>query len=122
MDSSPLNRLASGGFAGFAPDEASELADSTREQCASTGDARYCFIADTLELLDRWWTEHESAGGVPRSIAESIDEELKASLPEILAEVRPADGTTKAKSMCDRIRALLTGPSEWLARGDARGS
>ncbi|MDQ6615420.1 MAG: hypothetical protein M3083_11920 [Actinomycetota bacterium] len=85
-----------------------------------TGDARYSVLGQLFGRIGDWWDDDEQ--GVPQTLAAAIDRAVQDSLPEVLEEKNPANGTQLAALLAERIHPLLVPTREWFARGGGGSS
>jgi hypothetical protein len=109
-----LHALADGGVAAVPPERWEDVAVECDARAQATGDARYPVIQQVLLETFEWWDER---GGVPRAIANQIQDVITKELPPTLGASSPADGYVLATKLAHNLRALLTGTSDWIERG-----
>lgn len=104
MESLPLRRLAAEGLDAVAPHDVRGLSRWCWEEGVRTGDARYCVVAKTLELVASSYEDWDAIpiGDIDRAIAED--------LASILEEKNPAAASLRAWRMKERVQTALT---EW---------
>lgn len=107
MEERMLARLAAEGFRAVPASHLGELGHWCRDWCAETGDARYCFLADTLDALHEWWSEKDKYGGVDVQLAERIDQVLQGSLQSVLHEREPLVAVRYARSLTATLRQIV---------------
>ena len=108
-----LEALAADGFDAVRPEELDNLAAACRTNCESTGDGRYCILADLFGAIDDWWSEHDKSGGVPQYIERDLSGMLRSHLLPILRSEDPARATMLATMLLREIEPRLTGPAGW---------
>jgi hypothetical protein len=114
---SPLDDLASHGLQAIPASRFLEAAEDCAARASATGDARYPILHQVMgEVLD-WWTDHDERGGIPAAVVSEINGVITQQLPIVLALEQPTDGYAAAVRLADDLRALRTGPEEWIARG-----
>jgi hypothetical protein len=84
-----LHALADGGVAAVPPERCEDVAVECDARARATGDARYPVIQPVLLETFEWWDER---GGVPRAIANQIQDVITKELPPTLGASSPADG------------------------------
>jgi hypothetical protein len=112
---STLEDLAGGGFSRVPPTRLGELAENCWADCEETGDARYCILASAIYSVDRWWQEHDQAGGVPAALVQLIEAAFITALPEVLTAEGAEKAAQAARGLRIEVEAVLTGPSHWPA-------
>jgi hypothetical protein len=106
--------LANGGVAAVPPERWEDVAVECDARARATGDARYPVIQQVLLQALEWWDDR---GGVPRAIADQIQDVITKQLPTTLAATSPAEAYGLATNLAGDLRALLTGTSDWIERG-----
>lgn len=109
-----IRRLAVDGF-----DNLGQLGEDSWDYGEATGDARYCSIGRMLLLIHEWWIEHDECGGVPKAVVAELEQLLGPRLVAILDAPEAGVASRLARSLREEVEARLTGPGDWLARGDA---
>jgi len=112
VDLSTLRQLADDGLSSVSAD-LPDLVAWCRNWCLETGDARYCFLAEMLHVIDNWWGEHDERGGIPEALLEQLDSLMKASLPLVLDADSPSAGAQRAEALRHEAAELLTSPDDW---------
>ena len=112
MDSSTLRRLGEGGFAAVPWDQLHDLSAWCRDRCETTGEARYCVLADILKMIDLWDNQ-----GVPTALLDGVEREL-TGLPAVLDADAEA-GTLLAVRLRDDVGRFLVSTDEWVNQGYA---
>lgn len=116
MTSERLHLLASDGFEGVRPTEFADLAAWCRDWCVATGDARFCLLSETLQLIFDAFGEQ----GLPAAISDAIDEALRRALPHILLATDLSSGSQQANYLLNEIGNLPLWPEQWLRIGLVR--
>ena len=112
-----LTALAQEGLQGVSVDRLEKVAEECDARARETGDARYPVLEQVLIQMSSWWGER---GGIPTALANEADALFKAQLPDTLAAESAAEGYVRATSLAQELRGLMTGPSNWVARGYLR--
>jgi hypothetical protein len=105
MDHSLLYRLASNGVAAFPPDDLSALAELCGEHGEFTGDARYCSLQRTIEIVDLLFQED---GAVELRLVNRIDQMLGEQLPGVLNAAEAVDGAQAARRLRLEILSAIS--------------
>lgn len=100
-----LMRFAVDGYPRSA-DAISELVEPCWDEGATTGDARWCFLADLFAQLAAV-IENTEANGIPLAAARSIDEALGHWLPDVVDTLDPIDGTLAAATLRREVGRLV---------------
>ena len=114
MDSSTLRRLGVGGFDAVSWDELHDLSEWCRDWCESTGDGRYCTLADVLRMIDEWDDQ-----GVPSELLSEVERALTA-IPGII-DSESSSGAVLAVGLREEVARFLLPPSEWVRQGYVEG-
>jgi hypothetical protein len=116
VDSSTLRRLGEGGFDAVPWDELHDLSEWCRDWCETTGDGRFCVLADVLRMIYQWDSQ-----GVPTDLLTRVEAALTA-IPGIM-DADVTSGTLLAVGLREEVGSSLLSPGEWIAQGYAsRGS
>jgi hypothetical protein len=93
--------LARDGLAAFPPSAFPELGNWLRDFGVATGDARYYALSDLVHDL-----AHPFSGGrgVPVAVTASVDDEIRAGIPEVL----DAEDSSFAASQAHNLHAKVT--------------
>jgi hypothetical protein len=110
VDSSTLRRLAQGGFAVVPVDELHDLSVWCRDRCETTGDARYCVLADVLTMIYQWDDQ-----GVPTELLAGVEQVL-TGLPALL-DADPEAGSLLAVRLRDDVGRCLLSTDDWIDQG-----
>lgn len=105
MDLSSLQRLADEGIGRFPPVSLVELSEWCWSVGEDSGDARYCVISRTLDMLsDLFDASYES---VASRLVERLDTDLARLLPEVLDASSSQEGTRKAAVLRESLAAAI---------------
>jgi hypothetical protein len=102
LDRSDLDRLVDLGLSGFPPSRLSLLAYWLWDWSRETGDARYSFLARSVEeLADGFETDR-----VPTWLVERYDDVLRNFLPAVLRSETAAEGAHWASELAQALHRL----------------
>jgi hypothetical protein len=99
-----LSRLAESGFSAVPPYEFSGLSDELWAAGASTGDARWCWLARSVELLRQTWDERQV---VPGRLADDLASTLSQWIPAVVDAPGPEEGTHLASVLFQDLALQL---------------
>ena len=111
MDSSTLDRLASGGFQAVPVSAFPDLQAWCSDWCVQTGDSRYCIISNVLGRIYDWFGEQ----GVPTALVVPVETQLMRGLTDALTSPDAASGAHFAREMNDALP--LYDPNSWEEHG-----
>lgn len=107
MDRSALLQLAEGGLAAFPPSSLADLAAWCWDFGEASGDARYCSLSRTLDMIAEPFEEH---GALDSAVVAVINAVLHDALGDVLSAESPQDGAILARSLrfeiSERVRAV----------------
>lgn len=104
MNRESLRRLADSGLAALPPDGLVDLAAWCRDWCEATGDGRYGIVGETLDVLSRWFEEHDKYGGVPTELVGELDALLERELPSILDAEDPSSAAILSRGLREAVQ------------------
>lgn len=106
MDLEQIRRLATGGIAAYPPTALPSAAEWLWDYGEATGDARYCSVSRSLELITAAFDANYE--GLAAGVLADLDGILAAQLPGILGANLPPDGSTFARLMREAVARALT--------------
>jgi hypothetical protein len=115
-----LERLVDQGFGQAVGPNLRELARGCRIACETSGDARYCVVAQMLDGLAAWLEDHDESGGVPIELLGEIQSVVAQGLPAVLDADSSATGTAIARSLRETVLRMRSEPDEWKKGGWAK--
>jgi hypothetical protein len=81
MDQSSLHRLAKQGLRQLPPSSLPDLAEWCWDSGETSGDARYCSLSRTLNLI---WGTFEPHGAASRELVDALDQLLSTQLTAVI--------------------------------------
>ena len=114
MSREELLRLAGQGLAAYPPSGIGGLAEASSELCETTGDVRYCVIADGLRIFARWLASHGDGAAIPNGSVAELDE-LFRRIPSILDESEPEVAIALARAFKEETEVVVEHAEERLA-------
>lgn len=103
MDQHSLLLIARNGLAALPPDRLGELADWCWDFGEASADARYLILWRVFREIDAAFGR---VGALETSRVEQINDLLRSSLPEIVAEDNTLEGGTLAATLRHRLNEL----------------
>ncbi len=95
-----LQKLAAAGIPQFPPAELATLFDWCWDYGESTGDARYCSLSRSIQVINELF---EPYGAVPTELINSLDGVLAARLVTVISAPSPEAGSKLAKALRQEI-------------------
>jgi hypothetical protein len=99
-----LERLAREGLAALPPLLLPDIANDCWDRGAITGDARYCLLWRSLDLIAQIF---EDRGQLPTPIVDELNGAFARLLPGALDATTAEEGTGLARILDDEIRSVL---------------
>lgn len=104
MGAASFEILARNGIRRLSKDQIRDLAVQARASAVDTGDARFCFLSQTLARI----AEHfEQAGAIEPDLEAAINQVLRIELKPALSEADPEAGSAAAARLEERVRDVL---------------
>jgi hypothetical protein len=97
-----LQLLADIGVAQLPPDRLESVAEESWAWGVATGDARYCVLWRTIQMVDAWFGEGDDRR-LASSFIERIDVVVKRELPGVLAAADAETGTNLAAALDEAL-------------------
>jgi hypothetical protein len=107
MDLEDIRRLATGGIGAFPPTALPTAAAWLWDYGEATGDARYCSLSRTIEMITAAFDANYE--GLGNAILNEVDGVLATRMPDALGAELPSDGSTLARLMREAVCQALSG-------------